>query len=190
MGYRSHSNDSRASPSQSNGHNGLERTPTLSNMNPPQPSPNASPYMYGRQPQQQYSVPPPNNGHQHSPHRQPYAPPQGYYAYAPSAVDMPRSLSYPSAYAPYANYMPSMSSPALAPGHNIHPSLSRHNTTSGIGEGLAGMDLGRPNMGFAFANRLPLVERPFKCDECVQSFVSCGSQLNYHLLIIRTAITI
>jgi hypothetical protein len=38
---------------------------------------------------------------------------------------------------------------------------------------MSSMDLGRqgPSLGYSFANRLPLVDRPFKCDECVQSFV-------------------
>lgn len=53
-----------------------------------------------------------------------------------------------------------------------HPHLARHNTTSSIGDGIAGIDLSRPSLGYSFANRLPLVDRPFKCDECVQSFVS------------------
>ncbi|CAD6574121.1 MAG: hypothetical protein TREMPRED_001011 [Tremellales sp. Tagirdzhanova-0007] len=64
-----------------------------------------------------------------------------------------------------------MSSPPLI-AHPQPPPLDRSNTTSGIGEDMAGMDLTRqgPSLGYSFANRLPLVDRPFKCDECVQSF--------------------
>lgn len=88
----------------------------------------------------------------------------------PASVDMPRSLSYPNYSQSYASYMPSQG-PSPYPSHH-HPGLPplmRHNTTSTIGEGVGNMDLNR--QGYAFANRLPLVDRPFKCDECVQSFV-------------------
>lgn len=106
---------------------------------------------------------------------------QSYYGQPygqPTAADMPRSFSYPSSYSqlPYPSYDQAMSTPSLS-SHSQPPSLDRHNTTSVIGEGMAGMDLGRqgPSLGYSFANRLPLVDRPFKCDECVQSFVSDSS---------------
>ncbi|TXT03828.1 hypothetical protein VHUM_04349 [Vanrija humicola] len=40
----------------------------------------------------------------------------------------------------------------------------RNHSTSAIGVP------GGANIGYTFANRLPLVDRPFKCDQCVQSF--------------------
>jgi uncharacterized Zn-finger protein len=43
------------------------------------------------------------------------------------------------------------------------PGLHRHASTTAI------PTMG-PNMGYAFASRVPLTDRPFKCDQCVQSF--------------------
>ncbi|KAL1405408.1 hypothetical protein Q8F55_009039 [Vanrija albida] len=129
-----------------------------------QPSPTAtSPYYPPpRAAGQPYAAP------QHSPRgTNSMYPAQGYYpqAYQPTAVDMPRSLSYPSNYpAPYAAYLPSLSTPALVPHSEGLPSLMRNHSTSAIGVP------GGANIGYAFANRLPLVDRPFKCDQCVQSF--------------------
>jgi hypothetical protein len=59
-----------------------------------------------------------------------------------------------------------MSNPSLAPHPHLRPQppmLERGSSTPGL----------EPSLGYSFAHRLPLVERPFKCDECVQSFVSC-----------------
>jgi hypothetical protein len=95
-----------------------------------------------------------------------YPAPNGYYM--PQAAEMPRSLSYPSYAHPQHQPYPSpqyhhMGAPMPHPG-----TLMRHNTTQGLE---SGMEMGmRPSMGYSFANRLPLVDRPFKCDECVQSF--------------------
>lgn len=132
-----------------------------------QPSPTStSPY-----------YPPPRAGQpyasaQHSPRGANVYPQQGYYSASPygnpQAVEMPRSLSYPNSYgAPYANYLPSISAPTLVPGGHPGelPSLVRHQSTNSIN----GMT-SAPAMGYSFANRLPLVDRPFKCDQCVQSF--------------------
>lgn len=112
------------------------------------------------------------------PHPSYYGHPQHSYqsSAAPTSVDMPRSLSYPNySQSSYPSYMPNQ--PPAYPSHHHHqaghpglPPLMRHNTTSTIGEGVGSMDLNRPSMGYAFAHRLPLVDRPFKCDECVQSF--------------------
>lgn len=63
--------------------------------------------------------------------------------------ELPRSLSYGH----NPQYLPAYPYPQPL------PSLTRHNTTDGIE---------RP--AYAFAHRLPLTDRPFKCDECVQSF--------------------
>ena len=165
MGYRSYSNDAqKLSPQQSS----MTRTPSFTTSTGHQqqqqsgiPSQPTSPYA-----QRQYSG-------EESPQRQNlYS--QLYYS-QPSAADMPRSVSYHSEYAQaYPSYSPSLLS---AP-----PPMTRHNTTSVIGDGLAGMDLSRqgPSLGYSFANRLPLVDRPFKCDECVQSFVSAVAGLCFH----------
>lgn len=149
-----------------------------------QPSPNqSSPYPYNRPPPPQaygsqgQPLPPPVPQHQQSPQQRPLMYPTPYYPgpYGqPGAAEMPRSLSYPSTYTQQGypgGYMPPM--PSHMHSMPSHPSLARHNTTA-IGEGMSSMDLGRagPNLGYSFASRLPLVDRPFKCDECVQSFVS------------------
>ena len=116
----------------------------------------------------------------------------------PGSVDMPRSLSYPNYSQSYPSYMPQgqAQGPPAYPSHH-HPGLPplmRHNTTSTIGDGVGNMDLNRQGMGYAFANRLPLVDRPFKCDECVQSFVRFVLQTSSSFRVLhtdggRTAIT-
>ncbi len=176
MGYRSFSNDSqtqKASPQQPS----LSRQPSLNMMTN---GPNGMNYQQGpstfqRQVSHGYGAP----SQQQSYQRQNLYPTQSYYngqSYTqPASVEMPRSLSYPSNYTqlPYPAYDQAMSTPSSL-SHQHPPSLDRHNTTSVIGESMAGMDLSRqgPSLGYSFANRLPLTERPFKCDECVQSFVS------------------
>ena len=107
---------------------------------------------------------------------------------APSSVEMPRSLSYPNYTQSYPTYMPGQAPggypPHLQGAHPGLPPLMRHTSTSTIGEGVNSMDLNRPSVGYAFANRLPLVDRPFKCDECVQSFVRHAlpfqTSMNFH----------
>jgi hypothetical protein len=100
----------------------------------------------------------------------PYAHPSYYQQHyqpqgAPGSVDMPRSISYPNYTQGYpASYMPGQPYPSH---HPSLPPLSRHTSTSTIGE-----DPNRSGMGYSFGHRLPLTDRPFKCDECVQSFVS------------------
>ncbi|WWD17473.1 hypothetical protein CI109_101914 [Kwoniella shandongensis] len=173
MNYRSYSGETeRQSPQQTN----LTRTPSLSvlppgNSVPSQSSPlNGSPFAYQRQPNEtQYGTP--MSQQQSSPRASGLYPPNYYttpYSAQPSAADMPRSLSYPSAYTQsYPGYLPSMSAPSSLqqPGH---PGLIRHNTMAGPA---SAMDMRTgPSLGYSFANRLPLVDRPFKCDECVQSF--------------------
>jgi uncharacterized Zn-finger protein len=59
-----------------------------------------------------------------------------------------------------------MSAPTLVHPNDGLPPLVRHGSTNSIGQVTAG----GPAIGYSFANRLPLVERPFKCDQCVQSF--------------------
>lgn len=129
-----------------------------------QPSPTAtSPYGYPmRSPAYASSQPSPRGGGSLA-YQQ-----GGYYsAYGqPQAVDMPRSLSYPNTYsaAPYGTYLPSISTPTLVSPGEL-PGLHRHGSTPSI------TTMGQnPAMGFAFASRVPLTERPFKCDQCVQSF--------------------
>ncbi|ORY32606.1 hypothetical protein BCR39DRAFT_379483 [Naematelia encephala] len=157
MDYRSYSNESQR-PQQPS----LSRTPSMSMNNAPaQGSPLASPYQ--RQVSNGYPSP-----HAQSPQR-PNVYPQQYYSSGsyPSSADMPRSMSYPSTYAPPYSYLPSMSAAPMHQGGGLPP-LARHNTTGAMEGGIPGMD--RPSLGYSFANRLPLVDRPFKCDECVQSF--------------------
>ncbi|WRT66175.1 uncharacterized protein IL334_003128 [Kwoniella shivajii] len=171
MGYRSYSGETeRQSPIQPP----LTRTPSLTivptSSVPSQSSPmTSSPYSpYQRQtPSNQYGTP--GNQMQTSPRAGAYPPPNYYttpYSSQPTSSDMPRSLSYPSAYsaAPYPTYHPSISAPSTLQ----QPPLLRHNTMAAP---TMGMDMRQnPNLGYSFANRLPLVDRPFKCDECVQSF--------------------
>ncbi|KAL7421780.1 hypothetical protein Q5752_003551 [Cryptotrichosporon argae] len=140
MGYRSVSSETapgapgRSSPS---------RNPSFSSV--AQASPSASPYAYTRSGPSPYAPIP-----GHSPQPRPAFYPAPYYpTYGqPGAVDMPRSLSYPSTY-PTPYHVPGVGPPM---GHD---------------RGLPGQ---APSLGYSFANRLPLVDRPFKCDECVQSF--------------------
>jgi len=173
MGYRSYSNDSAATgpngtPAGNRGspqpqaltRPSLNIVPSPGALHAQQSSSTGSPYPYQRQVSsnsQPYSQAP-------SPQRAPVYPSQYYM---PQSAEMPRSMSYPS----YAQPYPS-SQPYHMPGTMHHPpGLARHNTTQGLEAG--GMELGmRPSMGYSFANRLPLTDRPFKCDECVQSFVS------------------
>ena len=171
MAYRSYSNDaSTQRPSSQT--TDLTRTPSMSVMASPAPmhaqaspsiSMGSSPYAYQR------PIPTTNTYQVPSPRGTSIYPNQ-YYPL--QATDMPRSLSYPSFVQPYPppapGYHPSMSTPSLH--QPLLPSLSRHNTVSGMNEGTS-TEIARPNMGYSCANRLPLVERPFKCDECVQSFV-------------------
>ncbi|KAK6910306.1 hypothetical protein L486_00031 [Kwoniella mangroviensis CBS 10435] len=170
MAYRTYSGETeRQSPIQPP----LTRTPSLSivptSSVPSQSSPitasSYSPYAHTRQiPTTQYGTPASQT--QSSPRAGVY--PSSYYTtpYSqPSSADMPRSLSYPSNYsAPYPTYLPSVSAPSTLQ----QPPLLRHNT---MAASTIGMDMRQnPNLGYSFANRLPLVDRPFKCDECVQSF--------------------
>ncbi|WVR07222.1 hypothetical protein IAU60_004263 [Kwoniella sp. DSM 27419] len=174
MGYRSYSGESeKHSPVQPH----LSRTPSLSivpqaHSVPSQLSPvsNGSFSSYQRQtPNMQYSTP--SSQAQSSP-RAPLYPPSYYTTpYSqPSSADMPRSLSYPSNHSqPYPTYLPSMSAPSSIQQPGLPP-LMRHNTMAAPTMGM-GMDMRQgPSLGYSFANRLPLVDRPFKCDECVQSF--------------------
>jgi hypothetical protein len=171
--YRSYSNDSgmpaqRASPQAMTRTPSLSIIPATSSLHSQAPSPTSaqSPYPYARQvsnSSQPYGGASPQRGHVY---------PNGYYAPPPhlQSVDMPRSSSYPS----YAQPYPSPS--YHHPGMHHPPSLMRHNTTEGMSHG---MDMSmRPSMGYSFANRLPLVDRPFKCDECVQSFVSLTTTID------------
>jgi len=167
MGYRSYSTDSGTGPSATPVNRGSPQPQTMTrpslNIVPPagsmhaQQSPSASPYPYQRQVSgnsQPYSQAP-------SPQRAPVYPSQYYL---PQSAEMPRSMSYPSYAQPYPSPQYHMSGPMHHP-----PGLARHNTTQGMEAG--NMELGmRPSMGYSFANRLPLTDRPFKCDECVQSF--------------------
>ncbi|WWC70384.1 uncharacterized protein I206_104334 [Kwoniella pini CBS 10737] len=169
MGYRFYSGETeRPTPIQPP----LTRTPSLSivptSSIPSQSSPmtatSYSPY------QRQMNTPQygtPTTQAQNSPRANVY--PSSYYTtpYSqPTSADMPRSLSYPSTYssAPYPNYLPSLSAPSTLQ----QPPLLRHNTMAAPSVGMDGRH--NPNLGYSFANRLPLVDRPFKCDECVQSF--------------------
>ena len=207
MGYRSYSNEAKSSPGQPS----LHRTPSMSMMQPPGQPSQASPsepggssyatsssaaYNSASSYPSNYRVPgypvPGGYASGNSPRAAPYAMPNYANGPAMGSVDMPRSLSYPSNYSqPYNNYLPSMSAPTLGGMHSLPP-LARHNTTSQIGHGLAEMDLSRngPSLGYSFQNRLPLVDRPFKCDECVQSFVSSITHILLPILIVRTATTI
>lgn len=175
MGYRSYSNE--IPPQQRNSPQTMNRTPSLSIVPSHSPmhsslSPSTaaaqSPYPYQRQvsngPSAPYGTASPQRPPVYS--SQPYYVPQSQ----PQAADMPRSLSYPSYSGPYPS--PQYAHPGAAP---QMPSLNRHNTTQGLEHGMGQLGVGsgmRPTMGYSFANRLPLVDRPFKCDECVQSFVS------------------
>ena len=171
MGYRSYSNDTQRVPPEQ-----LSRTPSLSVMTNGQNGMSTqSPMTYQRQVSHEYG---PSSSSQQSSQRQNVYDQQSYYGQPysqPMMLDMPRSLSYPSNYAqpPYSSFHQPMSTPSLL-AHPQPPSLDRSNTPTGIGEDMAGMDLSRqgPSLGYSFANRLPLVDRPYKCDECVQSFVS------------------
>ena len=164
-GYRSYSNETGPQRGTASPAPNLSKTPSLNvhqslpGISSPLSAPLNSPYPYigTRQPNGQNNY----NGGMPSPQPRPAA-----YPYIQS-MDMPRSLTYPSYAQPYPSptYHPSMSSPSF---HTppVPTGLSRHHTD---GEVLPSV---RPAMGYSFANRLPLVDRPFKCDECVQSFVS------------------
>ncbi|KAK4685613.1 hypothetical protein P7C73_g4540, partial [Tremellales sp. Uapishka_1] len=182
MAYRSFSGEDRNQPQSQ-----LSRTPSMNatSQHGSLPSPSAtSPYAYQRQManhSQSYPT-------QLSPQRAPMYPSSYYPAQygTPQSAEMPRSLSYPSNFQQqqqqqpqqqqqYPSFLPSISAPALlAHGSSSSlPPMARHVSTSSMADGMAGMDLGRPqalNLGYSFQNRLPLVDRPFKCDECVQSF--------------------
>ncbi|RXK40835.1 hypothetical protein M231_01894 [Tremella mesenterica] len=108
-----------------------------------------------------------------SPRPGPYSIPN-YYTNEVSGIqhsaEMPRSLSYPSNYSQPYGYHSSMSTPSLSNAFSLPP-LARHNTLSHLGPGISDMDMNRGSGGgYSFHSRLPLVERPYKCDECVQSF--------------------
>ena len=156
MAYRTYSNESatqRASPQTA----ALARTPSLSVMPTPsamQPSPSAnSSYSYSRPMAADGSY----QSTGMSPQQRSIYPSQYY----PQAAEMPRSLSYPSYAQPYP-------SPQSYPGGMHNPSMP----FARYPQGYEALDMGMRNqsMGYSFANRLPLVDRPFKCDECVQSF--------------------
>ena len=167
MNYRSYSNDSthgqKVSNSPAPGAN-LMRTPSL-NLATPQSIPSqlspalSSPYPYARQYQ-----PTPNSVN--AQYGMPSPQPRPNYPYM-QAPEMPRSLTYPSYAQPYPSpqYAPqaSMSTPSF---HHSGVGLLRPSEASHSSPDI------RPHIGYSFANRLPLVDRPFKCDECVQSFVS------------------
>lgn len=163
MGYRSYSNEStpavqRASPQT------LNRATSYHMMSPAGNSPasqqSSSPYVYQRQVSGQepegYAAHP-------SPSQRALYPPSQHVSgpYYPQAADMPRSLSYPS----YAQPYPSPGAYMSAPMHP--PSLARHNTTQALSSD--GMSM-RQGISYNFGTRLPIIDRPFKCDECVQSF--------------------
>ncbi|KAK8864230.1 hypothetical protein IAR55_001476 [Kwoniella newhampshirensis] len=174
MTYRSYSGETeRQSPQQQS----LTRTPSLSILPPAgsvpsQSSPiNGSPFTYQRQTHAAQYGTPTSQQAQSSPRASGLYPPNYYTTpYAqPTSADMPRSLSYPSAYAQsYPSYLPSISAPSSLQQPGAHPALIRHNTMAGPNS-FMDMRTG-PSLGYSFANRLPLVDRPFKCDECVQSF--------------------
>jgi hypothetical protein len=172
--YRSYSNEStaagRTSPPPQNAP--MSRTTSMTYAPPPPAGQHAPGYNSYRSPPASYASP--------STRPSPYGHPS-YYNHAqhypsvtaPSSVDMPRSISYPNYSQTYPSYMPGHQ-PGY-PSHHAHagalPPLMRHTSTSQIGEGMGGMDLNRASMGYSFTHRHPLVDRPFKCDECVQSFV-------------------
>lgn len=191
-GYRSHSNESPVAPGRTSPPP-ISRTPSMNFSGGPQgggpvaaqPSPGPAYNTYANNnPAGNRSTSGAYATHSPSPRPAPYPHPSYHshqqYPYPPSAaptsVEMPRSLSYPNYSQSYAAYMPGQAPggypPHLQGNHPGLPPLMRHTSTSTIGDGVNNMDLNRPNMGYSFANRLPLVDRPFKCDECVQSFVS------------------
>ncbi|WVQ82196.1 hypothetical protein IAT38_004324 [Cryptococcus sp. DSM 104549] len=182
MSYRSHSGESeRHSPTQPS----LNRVPSINlgaqpnggSVVPSQSSPVAGSFQYRQSAGAAY--PAPGSGAQPTDipvGRPPLYPQSGYYATAysqPTSADMPRSLSYPSSYTQsgYPTYLPGMSVGAALQQSNMlnHPSLVRHNTLGGgIGADARG---GITSLGaYGYQNRTPLADRPFKCDECVQSF--------------------
>jgi hypothetical protein len=186
-GYRSYSNESAAPAAGRNSppqNAPMSRTTSMTYAPQSQAQP-AHGYNSYRSPPASYASP--------STRPSPYAHPSYYNGHphypsaaAPTSVDMPRSISYPNYNQSYPSYMPHQQ------GYPSHlPPLMRHTSTSTIGEGMNGMDINRSNMGYSFANRLPLVDRPFKCDECVQSFVSTPLNLRmWSELTCRTVITI
>lgn len=167
---------------------------------PPLPSA-ASPYTYARQLQYPGPAPSPqlqspHHLHQPSPRPGLYAP-QFTYQGGPhaqpqaGAAEMPRSVSYPAnAYQSHHPYQPIyahhphpvMVQPPTAPAYQHYqpigpPALSRNDTSTSITNGLAEVEIGRPppgtvGLGYAIPSRPMMIERPYRCDECVQSFVS------------------
>lgn len=166
-------------------------SPTLSHMGPP----NGGPYgqMY-RQPlyspqdgQFSYAPSPSYVNHPDMPHSRsmPYS-----YLGSPSSFGTPGGPQPP-------HMLPSISAPSSLGSHGYGghlPPLSRHQSSPMLPDSMSSVDLGassgmggRPPLlqtasgpitsggSYSFANRLPLVDRPFKCDECVQSFVSVFS---------------
>lgn len=193
MGHRSFSSEnSRQSPSQS--YMPRPGGPSIPSPSLP-PVGSDSPYGYPRHPSYSGSGP----SVSHSPHHQ--SPqrsamyPSSYYGnlYHPTpppsgGSDLPRSLSYssvnyqhPHPYQP-AVYQPHPMShpPVLGAAYHPHeqsgpPPLHRVDTMGSISHGMSEVEISKPGpigLGYSFANRLPLVDRPYKCDECVQSFVS------------------
>ena len=147
MGYRSYSNDQPPPKASSPGMTG--RTPNMDiAMGSPLSASFSSPYAYSAR---QISSQSPYASNLSLPSPQP----RPTYTYV-QAPDMPRSLTYPSYAQPYASpaYQSSLSNPPID-----SPQACNREPI-------------RPPMGYSFANRLPLVDKPFKCDECVQSFVS------------------
>ncbi|ORX36863.1 hypothetical protein BD324DRAFT_608862 [Kockovaella imperatae] len=159
MGFRSYSSESGAPPPHKTSSNSpaslAGRTPNMDiAMGSPLNSSFSSPYAYGGGRQVSSQSPYASNLSLPSPQPRP-----GAYPYM-QAPDMPRSLTYPSYAQPYASpsaYHPSLSTPSLP-------------TQSGLRHESSGAGPIRQPMGYSFANRLPLVDKPFKCDECVQSF--------------------
>lgn len=170
-GYRSYSNESapapgRTSPQPQNAP--MSRTTSMTfppQAQGPQPTHTQSYNSSYRSPPAAYA----SASTRPSPYSHPSYYPQHYpQVGAPGSVEMPRSISYPNYQQGYApSYMPGQQYASHHPG--LPPMMRHTSSTSTIGEGVNNMDV---NRGYQFGHRLPLVDRPYKCDECVQSFVS------------------
>ena len=170
-GYRSYSNESAPAPGRNSPppqNAPMSRTTSMtfqSQAPPPQPQHSHSYNSSYRSPPAAYA----SASSRPSPYAHPSYYPQHYQQAAPGSVEMPRSISYPNYQQGYApSYMPGQQ---YASHHPSLPPLMRHPSTSTVVEGVNGMDINRSGMSYQFGHRLPLVDRPFKCDECVQSFV-------------------
>lgn len=188
-GYRSYSNESapapgRTSPQPQNAP--MSRTTSMTfppQAQGPQPTHTQSYNSSYRSPPAAYA----SASTRPSPYSHPSYYPQHYpQVGAPGSVEMPRSISYPNYQQGYApSYMPGQQYASHHPG--LPPMMRHTSSTSTIGEGVNNMDV---NRGYQFGHRLPLVDRPYKCDECVQSFVRLFIRFLWTRLTNRTVITI